>query len=167
MSPAARGVVIPAFPEWRLGGRSLLEIAADALRGADVRIEDRPGSTISDELCPMIVIHDAACPATPSAFIAECIAECRRSGLVVAAVLSVTDTVATVIDGAITAMVDRSTLWQLASPVVLPPGAAWKAGVVNDLASCVAEAPQVRLMEAPVSARRVDSPEDLVLLGMS
>ena len=80
-----------------------------------------------------------------------------------------TDTVKAVADGFVGATIDRSTLRQVASPIVLPSSAVlaldelptWDFAL---LASALGERFPVTWVEAPAAARRVASPDDVRLL---
>lgn len=117
-----------------------------------------------------VVLHDALCPMTPPAFIADCLEQARATGDVVVGVRPVTDTVKVVSDHLVGATLDRDDLVAVTSPLVLP------AAVVarldrrpdTDLARAVADLAaaghRVRLVPAPSQGRRVSSVEDVRLL---
>lgn len=121
-----------------------------------------------------LVLHDALCPMTPAAFIAECVRRSVEAGVVVAGVRPVTDTVKVVAGGTVGRTVDRSDLLTVCSPVVLPPvvlremserpGSDLAALVSELVAGRVAEGVAVELVEAPPSARRVTSEDDVRVL---
>ena len=67
------------------------------------------------------MLHDALCPMTPAAFIAECVERALAHDAVVVAVRPVTDTVKRVEAGLVGETVDREGLVAPSSPVVLPP----------------------------------------------
>ncbi len=155
--------------------------AAWALDGAEVVLLD--GSVTWEGLTPedadeevVLVLHDALCPATPPVFVADCVQAARESGAVVAGALPVTDTVKQLDGEFVGATVDRESLAQVTSPVVIPQasfGAAaalWPGGpesVPTDAADVVARLSTrvtVHLADAPATSRRVQGPEDLELL---
>ena len=115
------------------------------------------------------VLHDALCPMTPASFITSCLAVAVESDTVVVAFRPVTDTVKAVADGFVGATIDRATLRQVASPIVLPSSAVlaldelptWDFAL---LASALGERFPVTWVEAPAAARRVASPDDVRLL---
>jgi 2-C-methyl-D-erythritol 4-phosphate cytidylyltransferase len=115
------------------------------------------------------VLHDTLCPMTPASFITSCLAVAVESDTVVVAFRPVTDTVKEVADGFAGATIDRSTLRQVASPIVLPSSVvlaldelpSWDFAL---LASALAERFLVTWVEAPPSARRVASLDDVRLL---
>lgn len=115
------------------------------------------------------VLHDALCPMTPPAFIAECVARAVELDTVTVGVRPVTDTVKVVSDGLVGETVDRETLRTVASPVVLPARVvgALEGLPALDFAELVAELERrfgVEQVAAPPSARRVTSADDVVVL---
>jgi len=88
---------------------------------------------------------------------------------VVVGVRPVTDTVKIVADGVVGETVDRDELVAVASPVVLPATVVAALGALpsTDFVALVAELRRrypVELVEAPASARRVASADDLRVL---
>jgi 2-C-methyl-D-erythritol 4-phosphate cytidylyltransferase len=115
------------------------------------------------------VLHDPLCPMTPPDFIAACVARSIEGGAVVVGTRPVTDTVKVVTDGVVGQTLDRDRLTVVASPVVLPPTvvAALDGLPTTDLTALVAELRRrypVELVEAPPSARRVGSEDDVRVL---
>ncbi|GCD90723.1 hypothetical protein NLS1_27290 [Nocardioides sp. LS1] len=115
------------------------------------------------------VLHDALCPMTPAAFIASCLVTAVERDVVVVGVRPVTDTVKVVADGVVGSTVDRSALVSVASPIVLPPSVvAALDGLPTldfaDLVDTLRERFTVELVEAPPTARRVASLEDVRVL---
>ncbi|QYJ02699.1 2-C-methyl-D-erythritol 4-phosphate cytidylyltransferase [Nocardioides panacisoli] len=118
-----------------------------------------------------VVLHDPLCPMTPPDWIAHCIAESVEHDAVVVGVRPVTDTVKQLVEADLGATVDRSGLVGVCSPIVLP--AAVVADLVDgppttDFAALVGQLRrdhETRLLEAPPSARRVASVEDLRVLA--
>jgi len=118
-----------------------------------------------------VVLHDALCPMTPPAFIADCLAQARATGDAVVGVRPVTDTVKVVSsDDRVGATLDRDDLVAITSPLVLPAGVVARLGSwpATDLARAVADLAaaghRVRLVPAPSEGRRVSSVEDVRLL---
>ena len=107
-----------------------------------------------------LVLHDPLCPLTPVPFLRAAVAAAGNE--VVVGVHPVTDTVKTVRDGVVGGTVDRDSLWQVTSPVVLPAEvvqalAAWPE--LDDFAALVdglRDRFEVRFLEAPALGRRVD-----------
>lgn len=172
--PPALGTVLDDdrghLPYALIHGEGLVAAAAWALGEAGVTPVDLgtawAGLVDADE---PFVLHDPLCPMTPPAFIAECVARAVERGCVVVGVRPVTDTVKVVADGVVGATVDRDELVSVASPVVLPAAVvAALAGLPStDFVELVAELRRrypVELVEAPPSARRIGSLEDLRVL---
>lgn len=112
------------------------------------------------------VLHDALCPMTPPAFIADCVARALDEDCVVVGVRPVTDTVKEVAGGVVGDTVDRSKLWSVVSPIVLPASAvpAMERISVADFAKVVEQLRsdhRVEFVEAPASAARVSSEDDV------
>lgn len=172
--PPALGIVLDrdrgSLPYALIHGEALVACAAWALGEAGVTPLDsgiqwgavrRAGEPV--------VLHDALCPMTPPDFIATCVRRALADDAVVVATRPVTDTVKRVADGLVGETVDREGLISVVSPVVLPPSVvstlAEEPG--TDLAALVASlagSHRVVLVEAPASARRVRSPEEIALL---
>ncbi len=178
-------VLVPpgSLPFALFHGEALVACAAWALGAAEVDLIDDtvtwegllPAGDQDDDVISL-VLHDAMCPALGPDFIAECVAQARVTGRVVAGSRPVTDTVKDVRGGLLGATVDRDALTMVTSPVVLPPAAVavaarlWPGGpadlptnavaVVNGLAAEL----QVEFREAPVTGRRVASLDDVRLL---
>ena len=117
----------------------------------------------------LLVLHDSLCPMTPPAFLVDCLTRAEQEGCVVVGVRPVTDTVKQVSDGVVGDTVDRSTLWSVVSPIVLPGPVVpvMERLSVADFAALVealrAEH-RVEFVEAPASAGRVTSEDDVRLL---
>jgi 2-C-methyl-D-erythritol 4-phosphate cytidylyltransferase len=170
----ALGVVLDegrgALPYALIHGEALVACAAWALGDAGVTPVDVgvPWSSVqtADEA---VVLHDALCPMTPSAFIARCVEQALEHDAVVVAVRPVTDTVKHVDDGLVGETVDREGLMAPSSPVVLPPSVvrALDDFPGHDLAAVVARLRDhhaIETVEAPPEARRVTSAEEIALL---
>jgi 2-C-methyl-D-erythritol 4-phosphate cytidylyltransferase len=115
------------------------------------------------------VLHDSLCPMTPGSFIAECLVRSIDRDTVVVGVRPVTDTVKVVTDGVVGQTVDREALRSVASPVVLPARvvAALDGLPSLDFRELVRELEDrfgVDYVEAPASARRVGSADDVAVL---
>jgi 2-C-methyl-D-erythritol 4-phosphate cytidylyltransferase len=163
-----------SLPFSLLHGEALVACAAWAMGEAGVQLVDL-GTRWEDVVgsgAPL-VWHDALCPMTPPEFIAACIEQARADVVVVAGVLPVTDTVKEIVDGpdgpVVGSTLDRDDLVTVVSPLVIPsPVLAALAGWPStDLPTALADlgkmAP-VRLVEAPLAARRVTSEDDVRLL---
>ncbi|WP_372733898.1 2-C-methyl-D-erythritol 4-phosphate cytidylyltransferase [Nocardioides sp.] len=158
-----------SLPYALIHGEPLVACAAWALGEAEILPLDigTQWSSIVVGAEPL-VLHDALCPLVPPEFLASCV-EQAAAGSVVVGVRPVTDTIKRIEGGKIGATLDRSDLWQVASPVVLPvevvaalddyPGTDL-AALVEQLAARFA----VTLVEAPATARRITSVEDLRVL---
>lgn len=159
-----------SLPFALLHGEALVVCAAWAMGDARVRLVDvgTPWSEVVEAGAP-VVLHDPLCPATPAAFIAECVERARATGRVVVGVRPVTDTVKQVSAGLVGETVDRDGLRAVCSPLVLPAAVAAAMGEPPgfDLAALVTRlAPdhEVELVEAPPRARRVHDLDDVRLL---
>ncbi len=110
-----------SLPFELIHGEALVACASWALGDAGVTAVDLTvtWSGVVDTGEPF-VLHDALCPMTPAAFIADCVARAVDEDRVVVGVRPVTDTVKVVEGGFVGATVDRAELWTVASPVVLP-----------------------------------------------
>ena len=151
-------------------GEPLVACAVWALGAAEVTVVDfgTPWSALVAEELPL-VLHDALCPLTPPAFVVACVERALDTGAVVVGVRPVTDTVKRLDGEHVGATLDRSTLLQVVSPLVLPVSvvAALDGLETTDLPALVTGLAQrfpVVTLEAPAEARRVDGPEDLRLL---
>ena len=116
------------------------------------------------------VLHDALCPMTPPAFIAECLATSVATGAVVVGVRAVTDTVKALEGDRLGDTVDRAGLVTVCAPVVLPAAVVAELDALpsTDFAALV-EALEARFpverVEAPTEARRVSSEDDVAVLA--
>jgi 2-C-methyl-D-erythritol 4-phosphate cytidylyltransferase len=151
-------------------GEALVAAAAWALGAAGVTLVDTgtPWEALVTSGEP-VVLHDPLCPMTPPDFIARCVTQAVEHACVVAGVRPVTDTVKVVEDGLVGETLDRTGLVAVASPVVLPPSVVASLGGLPtaDLVALVADLRRrypVELVEAPPSARRVGSTEDVRVL---
>lgn len=172
--PPALGIVLDqdrgSLPYSLIHGEALVACAAWALGDAGVTPVDVgvPWSSLQtvDEA---VVLHDALCPMTPAGFIASCVGRSLDDDVVVVATRPVTDTVKRIGDGLVGETVDREGLTSIVSPVVLPPSVV--SAMVEEpgtdlvvLVAALATTHRVVLVEAPASARRVRSSEEIELL---
>jgi len=172
--PDALGTVADSgrgsLPYALIHGESLVACASWALGDAGVTLVDFAttweGIRAGDE---PFVLHDALCPMTPAEFIAACVRRSVDTGSVVVGVRPVTDTVKEVSGGFVGRTVDRDSLHAVASPIVLP--AAVVAALTElpsldfvPLVEALAARFPIEYVDAPPSARRVASPEDIRLL---
>ena len=172
--PPALGIVLDvdrgSLPYALIHGEALVACAAWALGEAGVTPLDN-GITWdavrrADE---PVGQHDALCPMTPADFIAACVRRARADDAVVVATRPVTDTIKRIADGLVGETVDREGLISIVSPVVLPPSVvsmlADEPGTdLVALVASLATTHRVVLVEAPASARRVTSAEEIAVL---
>ncbi len=172
--PLAFGAVIEegrgSLPFTLIHGEALVACAAWALGESGVTPVDlgTAWAGLVDGGEPF-VLHDSLCPMTPGSFIAECLERSVASDAIIVGVRPVTDTVKVVTDGSVGATVDRETLRTVASPVVLPPRVvAALEGLPSldfaDLVRALEARFEVEYVEAPTSARRVSSADDVAVL---
>ena len=159
-----------SLPYALIHGESLVACASWALGDSGVTPVDYAvtwtGIQAAEE---PFVLHDVLCPMTPASFLASCLVTAVETDTVVIGFRPVTDTVKQVADGFVGATVDRSTLRQIASPIVLP--ASVVAGLDDlpshdfvALATALAERFPVTWVEAPPEARRVSTADELLVL---
>ena len=172
--PPALGLVLDedrgSLPYALIHGEALVACAAWALGEAGVTLVDT--GTTWDAVRRAeepVVLHDALCPMTPADFIASCVHRALADAGVVVASRPFTDTIKRIADGMVGDTVDREGLTSIVSPVVLPPSVV--SALVDDpgtdlvaLVASLAGSHRVVLVEAPASARRVTSPEEIALL---
>lgn len=173
--PIALGVVLEgdrgSLPFALLHGEPLVACAAWAMGEAGVQLLDltTPWDDVR-EAGMALVWHDVLCPMTPPDFLAACVRRSVTEGVVVAGVLPVTDTVKELVETpvgqAVGATYDREGLRRLASPLVLPPAVVaasddWPATDLGEALAVLRMRHEVVLLEAPIDARRVRTPEDL------
>jgi 2-C-methyl-D-erythritol 4-phosphate cytidylyltransferase len=159
-----------SLPFTLIHGEALVACASWALDEARVTQVDiaTEWSVVADADDPF-VLHDSLCPMTPPAFLVDCVSRALEGDCVVVGVRPVTDTVKEVAGGVVGDTVDRSTLWAVVSPIVLPARAvpAMEKISVADFAKVVEELRSdydVEFVEAPASATRVSSEDDVRLL---
>ena len=149
-------------------GESLVACAVFALSAAEVTVVDaRLDWETVVEAEVSLVLHDAACPMTPAAFIAHCV-ELAGDGVAVAGVRPVTDTVKRLDGDHVGETVDRAGLRAICSPLVLPPEVVatldgWP-GDIPTLVHALAARGVVRLEAGPPEIRRVASEDDVRVL---
>lgn len=130
-----------------------------ALADAGLRLDEEPAPRA------WVLVHDTRCPFTPADELRRVLAEARRAGAARVGVRPVTDTVKVVRDGVLGETVDRDTLVQVASPLVVPPGVALPVG--DDLATLVGALrrhDEVGYVEVDARCGRVADASDLALL---
>lgn len=158
------------LPYALIHGEALVAAAAWALGEAGVTPVDTgtPWRAVAEAGEPY-VLHDPLCPMTPPDFIASCVERAVERNCVVVGVRPVTDTVKVVEGGVVGATVDRDGLVAVVSPVVLPPAVleAMDEPPATDFVELVAALRRrfpVELVEAPPTARRVGSEDEVRLL---
>ncbi|WP_310962270.1 2-C-methyl-D-erythritol 4-phosphate cytidylyltransferase [Nocardioides terrisoli] len=151
-------------------GESLLATAAFALEAAgaelldphvpwiDVQASDRP-----------LVLHDPLCPLVPIEVIREALHRAEERSVVVVGHRPVTDTVKEYDGVQVGATVDRSTLVEITSPIVLPAAVvdaleASPTGPFADIVERLRGRWPVDLLEVPPLGRRVHGEDDLAVL---
>jgi 2-C-methyl-D-erythritol 4-phosphate cytidylyltransferase len=174
----ALGVVVESgrgsMPFALLHGEPLVACAAWAMGEAGIRLLDAttPWDEVQHTGLPL-VWHDALCPMTPPDFLAACVRRVVATGLAVAGVLPVTDTVKEVhagSDGPVAGeTLDRDHLRRLASPLVLPASVVaalddWPPADFGAALALLRRHGQVDLVEGPPAVRRVRDAHDLLLL---
>lgn len=177
--PPSLGMVLEAdrgpLPYSLVHGEPLVRCAVLALEEAGVRPIDADTDwdevrALVDRDAEVLVLHDALCPLTPPDFLAECVGLAAGGDAVVVGFRPVTDTVKHVDGGQVGATVDRASLRGLASPVVLPAEVVLRLDaspghdLVGLLARLVESGTPLEWVQAPASARRVASPDDVRLL---
>ncbi|UDY24184.1 2-C-methyl-D-erythritol 4-phosphate cytidylyltransferase [Nocardioides sp. Kera G14] len=161
-----------SLPFSLIHGESLIACAAWALGDAGVQLVDFATSWAAlSEADEPLVLHDVLCPMTPAWFIATAAAQSASSGSVVVGVRPVTDTVKSLSEGMVGQTIDRDGLWQVTSPLVLPPEVVEAIGEglpTTDFAELVGHLSfagfTVETVEAPPEGRRVATPDDVRLL---
>lgn len=160
-----------SLPFTLLAGEPLVALASWAMEEAGVALVEYHVELgrLEDRHRPL-VLHDPLCPLTPASFLQQALTIAVSEDVVVVGVHPVTDTIKVVRDGVVGDTVDRESLWNVTSPVVLPASVverlqAWPDA--DDLAALVVrlqtEGP-VRFVEAPPLGRRVDDESSVVLL---
>jgi 2-C-methyl-D-erythritol 4-phosphate cytidylyltransferase len=173
--PQPVGVVIErdrgSLPFSLVHGEPLVACAAWAMGEAGIRLLDLTTSwdDVREGGAPL-VWHDALCPMTPPGFLADCVRRAVDEGVVVVGVRPVTDTVKAIVDDpdglVVGDTVDRDGLAAVASPIVLPASvvaacADWPSPDFVQAVSDLRALGQVVLVDAPASARRVETTGDV------
>jgi 2-C-methyl-D-erythritol 4-phosphate cytidylyltransferase len=162
-----------SLPFALLHGEPLVVVASAALESAGAELVDFTTelAELADlEVPPVLVLHDPLCPLTPPAFLREAIALAAAEQVVVVGAHPVSDTIKRTESGVVGETVDREQLWALASPIVLPApvlaslGGWPDADDVTALVEQLREQDEVRFLEAPALARRVEDESSLELL---
>ena len=152
------GEALVACAAWALGEAGLTQVDLGTSWEALVATEEP------------LVLHDPLCPMTPADFLLECLARCQEEQAVIVGTRPVTDTLKGVDErGDVEDGVDRDTVLQVTSPVVLPPAvvAALDGLPSTDFATLVgmlAERFPVVAAAAPPEGRRVADESDVRLL---
>jgi 2-C-methyl-D-erythritol 4-phosphate cytidylyltransferase len=165
-----------ALPFALVHGESLVAAASFALEAAGVELLDPqlPWERVRDS-GRALVLHDAACPLTPVPFLAAMAERAAATGSICVAHRPVTDTVKTwdaaaaPNTGMVGDTVDRATLVEVTSPIVLPASVvgALERLPVDTFAALVDELRlrwPVELVEAPATGRRVHSADEVGVL---
>ena len=159
-----------SLPFALIHGEALVAAAVWALSEAEVFPVDLPITWDAiAESGEAYVLHDALCPMTPPAFIAECVETALARDAVVVAVRPVTDTVKRLEGEVVIETVDRDGLIEVVSPIVLPATvvALLDRAPTTDFAALAADLatrfPIVTVL-APPSAARVATLEDVRVL---
>lgn len=161
-----------SLPFALIHGEALVSVAALALEAAGVDLLDAtvPWRGVQ-ESGRGLVLHDPLCPLTPPDFLADAMTA-AESGAIVAGVRSVTDTVKTydaAAGGKLGETVDRDSLIQIVSPIVLPAGivaglADFPGGAFEEIVDRLRQRWPVTFLPAPPLARRVEGAESIAVL---
>lgn len=152
-------------------GESLVACASWALAEAEVDLVDF--NVVWEQIRDggrALVLHDPLCPLTPASFIASAIGLSVAGDEVVVGVRPVTDTVKVLHGDTVGATVDRRSMWQVVSPVVLPArvvAGLTEAPDLSDFAALVTslrDMTRVRWLEAPPAARRISAEAEIEML---
>ena len=156
-----------SLPFALIHGEALVAAAVWALGEAEVLPVDLPVTwdAIADAE-EAYVLHDALCPMTPPAFIAECVETALAREVVVIAVRPITDTVKRLDGDIVVGTVDRNGLVEVVSPIVLPATVVSMLGEapITDFAALAADLARrfpIVTLTAPAAAARVRSLEDV------
>ena len=150
-------------------GESLIAAASWALTTAGAELFDfDTGLAELVESGRPLVLHDPLCPLTPADFITAAIEASAASDAVVVGVRPVTDTIKEYDGHVVGATIDRESLLQVVSPIVLPAAvlASLDELVVDfaELVSTLMKTQPVTFLPAPAQARRIVDESDLPLL---
>lgn len=150
-------------------GEPLIAAATFAVEAAGITVLDprTEWATIVDTDLP-VLLHDPLCPLTPSPFLGEAVEVALESDEVVVGVRPVTDTIKVDLGDRLGATVDRSSLREVTSPIVLPARVVAALGALptGDFGEILAAVGSfgVREIEAPALSRRIRTADDLPLL---
>lgn len=171
--PIALGVVPDegrgSLPFALVYGEPLIAAATFAVEAADITVVDprTEWPTIVDTDLPL-VIHDPLCPLTPSSFLGAAVELALETDEVVVGVRPVTDTIKVDLGERLGETVDRTTLREVTSPLVLPARvvAELTAMPTGDLTAILATVSRfgVRELEAPALSRRIRVRDDIRVL---
>lgn len=152
-------------------GESLVACASWALARAEIDLVDfNVGWEQVRASGRTLVLHDPLCPLTPVSFIASTIELSLAGDVVVVGVRPVTDTLKALEGDRVGATVDRDSMWQVASPMVLPSRVVAVLTETPDLSDFAAfvgalrDVTAVRWAEAPPTARRISDETEIEVL---
>lgn len=150
-------------------GEPLIAAATFAVEAADITVVDpRTEWTAVVETDLPLLIHDPLCPLTPSSFLAEAVQAALETDEVVVGVRPVTDTIKVDLGDRLGETVDRSSLREITSPIVVPARilAQLDALPSYDFAEIAAAFAHwgIRELPAPPLSRRIRSADDLAVL---
>lgn len=151
-------------------GEALVSAATLALQGAGVDMCDASIEWTQIQTSGRgVVLHDPLCPLTPPDFIRDTVAQAGASAAVTVGVRPVTDTVKRTDGSALGDTVDRESLRQVCSPIVLPASVVqalpdWPRGAFEEVVAQLRRRWPVTYVDAPALARRVDSEESVQVL---
>jgi 2-C-methyl-D-erythritol 4-phosphate cytidylyltransferase len=152
-------------------GESLVACASWALGEAEVDLVDF--NVVWEQVRDSgrtLVLHDPLCPLTPASFLASAVALSTAGDEVVVGVRPVTDTVKVLDGDAVGATLDRDSLFQVVSPIVLPARVVAGFAEAPDVTDFAALAGRLRGMatvrwaEAPPTARRISDEAEIEVL---
>jgi 2-C-methyl-D-erythritol 4-phosphate cytidylyltransferase len=161
-----------SLPFLLMHDEALVVLASMSLERAGVRLLDFTDTWADVQRYDApLVLHDPLCPLAPVDHLASCVELAVDDGVVVVGTRPVTDTMKTVSDDVVGRTVDRESLVGVTTPVVLPPSVVgdlddWPD--VDDFAALVERLRgrfEIRFVEAPALARRVQDESDLALLA--
>ena len=171
--PIALGIVPDdgrgSLPFALVYGEPLIAAATFAVEGADITVVDprTEWAAVVDTGLPL-VIHDPLCPLTPSPFLGEAVTLALESDEVVVGIRPVTDTIKVDLGDHLGETVDRSTLREVTSPIVLPARVVAELAELpsGDFAAIVSalEPFGIHRVEAPAMSRRVRTTADIPVL---
>lgn len=169
--PIALGVVPDeargSLPFALVYGEPLIAAATFAVEASDITVLDprTEWASVVDTGLPLL-IHDPLCPLTPSSFLLEAVEASLESDQVVVGTRPVTDTIKRDLGDRLGETIDRSTLHEVTSPIVLPARVVAELTQLptGDFAAIVASLKDIQELEAPALSRRIRTADDLPLL---